>query len=148
MSQKPLLIQLDIAVKVKATPLERLVIWLGGPERVGRICDAGNMTMALLVVAYVGLWTVVFGPIGILGITTGWTSARITVASMGWFPLLGGQLLFGALRYAVFTLTLKESQARMEMTNQQYRDLIDRTVQDCLDHYFQARDGTAPPTLQ
>jgi len=135
----------EIPPGVPLTRLERIVMRLGGPERVTKSCDALNWFILAFSAVFILTWMAVFGPIGLFNITTGWTSPRITVVSFSYIPFLAFQLILGGLRYACVTLWLKAAEHNAKRFSEGLPAFMDRLLETSLDDELPERPK--PPTL-
>lgn len=127
------------------TWLERIVMRLGGPDRVTKACDVMNVVIIAYSAAFILMWTALFGPIGLFNITTGWPPARITVVSFSYIPFLAFQLILGGLRYACVTLWLKAAEHNAKRFSEGLPAFMDRLLETSLDDELPERPK--PPTL-
>ena len=142
-----------VEVKISGPPpprftlLEKLVIWIGPPDRLNRLCNAYTYASCGAAMAYLILWS--FWLHGAVVHTLSPSPGVLIFFSLAWTPLLVLQLFAGALRYTSFSLQLRGAEQASHATNERFLAAVSQCVSDTVQHHMDTREpDQQKPTLQ
>jgi hypothetical protein len=141
-----------IAVTVSGPPrrrmslLEKTVVRLGGPQPVMKVCERLTYASVALAMAFLLTWLFVLQ--GVIQDRLNPSTGQALFLSLGWAPMMMGQLLLGALRYACLTVTIKATEDIMDVTSTRFFEHVRLCVIDAIETYKAATAPPEKPTLQ
>lgn len=144
-------IQIGVVIRRPQPPTvsasERLVIWLGGPDKADRLARNVGYACTGFVGLYSLTWLAFLG--GVVADRLHPTQGQSAALALAWAPVMGLQLLAFAVRGAVFSLTIKESmQIALATREGFYSSVLDHVNQAVTHALADLQQPPEKPTLQ
>jgi phage shock protein PspC (stress-responsive transcriptional regulator) len=128
------------------TRFDRLILRIGNPNFVTRLCDVLSAICCIAIGLYVAAWFLILK--GVLQRTLDPTLGQTFFLSLAWVPFTFVQLFLGFVRYAAVAIMMKEARANAAAANAQFFETIGACVSDTLARFMATEAPGEKHTIQ